>query len=516
MKLSTSALKHFLFCATATAVVSTSFGGERQSNSAADIAEEETKHYYYNYYHKEQEQHKSHQQTALLYDQNGFDTTRHSDLGIHDHHPRDRNGALTSLPTGNQTAVANKTNSTRTPCHPDLGVLACPRKGQQCRKTSRSAQMDAKNKTIGWHCVGEHETETSRSLIFEIFGNTNQHFPPSGPKYDECTYDKGYTYIYNSTIRYPSAWDVCVCKEYEYSLPNGESPVYNDVEYCHDINKFFCANYYDKDAGHDPNAYDACLCSTYDGNSIPGKPNDFCDELPKRYCEDYYAYGDVVGIARCLCDTFGYDDWCDFEPPEGFVPVAPPTPGPPTTRQPTLRPTREPTKKPTRRPTREPTINPTHIPTNKPSKTPTETPTFKPAAKPTIEIKPTNPPVPSIPPTPTPTTMFPTRTIFTPKPTSDPTVPPTISPTKEPTAAPTSNPTARPTNAPKPTPMPVDFILVDENVFHKEVLDVNKIDTVMTTLKRQPSLSKRPGESLRLSAPDNVFRRKTQTDDVDE
>eukprot|EP00531_Pseudo-nitzschia_arenysensis_P010762 CAMPEP_0116154264 /NCGR_PEP_ID=MMETSP0329-20121206/21688_1 /TAXON_ID=697910 /ORGANISM="Pseudo-nitzschia arenysensis, Strain B593" /LENGTH=409 /DNA_ID=CAMNT_0003651233 /DNA_START=150 /DNA_END=1379 /DNA_ORIENTATION=- len=405
--------------------------------------------------------------------------------------------------------------------------------------------MDAENKTIGWYyyCVGENhildqmqdETQSSRrSLFFEIFGNTNEHFPPSGPNYDECTYDKGYTYIYNSTIRYPSAWDVCVCKEYEYELPNGESSVYNDVEYCHDVNKYFCANYYDKDAGHDPNAYDACLCSTYNGKKIPFKSNDFCDELPKRYCEDYYAYGDVVGIARCLCETFNYDDWCGFEPPEGFVPVAPPTPGPPTTRPPTKRPTREPTRVPTRRPTREPTINPTRNPTRKPTDAPTEKPTLAPTdptrnptrkptlaptEKPTIEIKPTNPPVPTNPPTPTPTgkpTMFPTRTLFTPNPTQDPTLPPTVAPTEKPTETPTFNPTARPTNTPKPTNLPVDYIIVGENVFHKEVLNVNKLDTVMTTLRRQPSLSKRPGESLRLSAPDNVFRRKTETDGEDD
>ena len=70
---------------------------------------------------------------------------------------------------------------------------------------------------------------------------------------------------------------------------------------------------------------------------------------------------------------------------------------------------------------------------------------------------------------------------------------------------------------PAPTDLPVDFVVVGDNIFHNDGLNINKLETVATTLRRQPSLSSRPGDALRLSSrPNNVFRLKTQRDDDDD
>lgn len=317
-------------------------------------------------------------------------------------------------------------------CHPDLGVLACHKNGESCQRGSADYLDNiGDTKSDHWYCSpfsNETETmemshETKNALAFrrkrqqdrrhnrklnergsflehihaeEIENNANaahhmhralDKFPPSGPVYDHCTYTKGLEYNYYSTIKFPSAWDRCACKGYNYDLPE-QTTVYTDVDYCHKIHIYYCSGYYnDRDSGYDdPSSYDACLCSTYDeaNKPIPNKPSNFCTNLPKRYCEHYFPGGDLVGVAKCLCDDFNYQNYCNYQPPPGFVPITqptqPPTMGPPTDSSSTGNPTRSPTKEPTSNPTHEPTKNPTTNPTKNPTQKPTDEPTASPVS----------------------------------------------------------------------------------------------------------------------------------------
>lgn len=463
------------------------------------------------------------QQAPLLYDHiekdnsSGIGVIHNENLGIHNHHQETQ----------------------REPCHPDLGVLACSNKAEVCAKVPLSSLSGSEDgETDGdWYCVPENtENASQRQKQQHQFGETPSkpkarrklddpanfefdNFPPEGEFYDKCTYD-GYEYDYNSTIMYPSAWDRCVCNLYDNELPEPDSVLYNDVQYCHKINLYYCANYYDKDADNDPNAYDACLCSTYNGQDIPDKPDDFCEELPKRYCDTYYPDGDLVGIAKCLCETFGYDDWCDFEPPPGFVPVGPPSPSPPVSIGPSVSPTREPTHQPTIRPTpkptEKPTLKPTDGPTRPPTQEPTEVPTVvvptaKPTRKPKMTRKPTKRPKPTAPPTPWPTRPLPPALLPTPPPTKPkPTNEPTPRPTHRPTNRPTHTPTSRPTLRPSPAPTDNVFVGGGNNrpiiIGDEGLNNVHNLDRVIVSLRRQPNISDRPGEALRLPAHNLIDR----------
>ena len=322
--------------------------------------------------------------------------------------------------------------TSRSPCHPDLGILACPKPGESCQQDQqRENNSSSSSSSIiihNWYCVSRNDSEHSNEdsndpqqqqqlqlqqqtkIVSQqqtkaerrfLFDSANQ-FPPSGAVYDSCTYDKQLEYNYYSTIRQPSAWDRCACKGYGYDLPS-QSTIYTDVDYCHHVNIYYCKAYYnDRESGrYDPSSYDACLCTTYaeanKEHSIPNKASDFCTELPYRYCKHYFPNGDLVGGAECLCDNFDYQQFCDFVPPPGFVPVTPPTPAPggtdtdttdatdtttTTTAPPSKHPTRKPSYPPTRNPTRNPTADPTTNPTRTPTATPTRTPTHNPTQKP--------------------------------------------------------------------------------------------------------------------------------------
>ena len=579
MKPTASALRQFVLCAAATAVAS-SFSSPvvaaEKDSGPARITQEVQQ--WQQQYEQEQQQEHQHQQEQeqqnhkeeRVEDENGGDfhdndsnhyfgtidfafdgqrnqQNRHNYNHNHNHN-HNREGVLLSSPvTDTETKTSNGTEtngqeihrSPHTPCHPDLGVLACSKTDDFCTKTQLPLPLPLPYSEIGehnweWHCVPRRQMESgaypenrSPQQIPAIgvtknttpasasasasattaeqsrrFLNELNAFPPSGILYDQCTYDLKYDYDYDSTIQFPSGWDRCACRLYGYELPE-ETLIYSDVEYCHKVNIYYCANYYDNTEEKDPNAYDACLCSTYDGKPIPDKANDFCDEIPKRYCEAYYQ-GDVVGIAKCLCETFAYQDWCNFEPPETVVPVQQPTPTPSTTNtgptfeptpnptaEPTLPPTPNPTAKPTPKPTGTPTLKPTQEPTRFPTKRPTVGPTLKPTSnsKPptnsaTATDKPTRKPQMSKPkatpapkqtlrpteirqiPITLPVTQKPQVPPPTPMPTPTPTPAPTPAPTPVPqlTRKPTSNPTPKPTPKPttkpeptsKPTPEPTD------------------------------------------------------------
>jgi hypothetical protein len=542
MKPTASALQKFLLCAAATAVASSSpVVAAEQGSVPARITQDVQQR-------QRQRQHQKEERvglkTALLYeDEDGenfhHDNDSHHNFGgityggpgNHQHlHKQDRDGVLLSSPVTETKTQAQETHRMpHTPCHPDLGVLACSQTGEFCTKILLPLPLpypETREPNWDWHCVPRRPTEsdarvsagaypanrsppqtTAISETTKTMTTTptkhqkersrrlfNQ-FPPSGTLYDQCTYDLKYDYDYNSTILHPSGWDRCACRLYDYQLPEPETLIYTDVEYCHNVNIYYCANYYDKTLETNPNAYDACLCSTYDGKPIPDKANDFCDEIPKRYCEAYYPNGDVAGIAKCLCDTFEYQDWCNFEPPEGFVPVQQPTPKPPTastgpTFEPTPEPTAEPTLPPTPQPTEKPTLKPTGTPTLKPTHEPTRNPTIRPTVEPTLNHTPKPTKTPTVPATNIPTvsatdkptrkpqmsrpkatpnqtarpTAFPTRDpgipitqrpqvpLPTPQPTRKPTPKPTPEPTREPMPEPTREPTPEPTLEPTPSP----------------------------------------------------------------
>ncbi|VEU42700.1 unnamed protein product [Pseudo-nitzschia multistriata] len=325
-------------------------------------------------------------------------------------------------------------------CHPDLGVLACPKRGESCQlwQPGGSDSHNDSESNPKWYCQQTRAPPTphkaSRDHGFhQLFPRFLQvadeaadddflpaaQFPPSGEVYDYCTYHKQLEYNYYSTIEMPSAWDRCACEGYGYQLPNQES--YSDVEYCHRINIYYCKAYYAEESErpsgfHNPSAYDKCLCATYSESGyeeyIPGKNRNFCSDLPTRYCQYYFPNGDLVGEAECLCESFGQQDMCDFVPPEGWVP---PTPAPPVA--PVV-----PTEFPTRTPTKEPTPAPSVSPTQRPTGSPTQKPTAGPTALPT------------------------------PAPTKPPTVAPSGVPSGEPSGEPTLPPSAAPSPAPTPPP----------------------------------------------------------------
>ena len=557
MKPSTSALKHFVLCATATAVVSSwslFVKSESESEVHLDKRSEDESMHSQNQNAKQpfHDGNGNHHTTIKTTTTTTGDTRQHrDDLGMQE------TPVLVNQPK--RVEVGTRTQlqtATRTPCVPDLGVLACPKTGQICQEssTSKSSHHSSSNSFTSWHCVSD--IDNTYGVITQSQRLLQLQFPPDGPFYYKCTYTDKLEYVYESSIRYPSAWDRCVCKAYDYQLKYPTSEIYSDVEYCHKINKYYCANFYDSNADNNPNAYDVCLCSTYDGKSIPDKPNNFCQEIPKRYCDAYYPGGDLVGIASCLCDTFGYQDWCDFEPPEGFVPITQPTPAPPavpTSPRPTTEPTRRPTGQPTRKPTRNPTRNPTRKPTRQPTRKPTVFPTENPTPNPTLApetgkkqplTKPSTP-APSNKPTrrkpnmgmmnnnnnnnskPTTTTQpanpttFPTqgRSILfpgssrptqgpTPKASSNPTQRPSMRPSPTSTEKPSPNPTPEPTPKPSPKLKPdtegdnisIDNPLATEN----DLYNVKNLYKVITSVQRQPNISNRPGVALRLKT-HNIF-----------
>ena len=470
MKLSASALEHFLVCATATAVVSSASTlvaeSETRTQLEGNTGEEKSQQYYA--HHMNNHGHHYHNQSMGAHD-NGLNTTR--------------DGAL------NNTSISVQRHSEqRTPCHPDLGVLACPKPNQRCQKSPFSDSVttsDEHGNTLHldieeWQCI---DVATMHRQL---------QFPPSGEIYDLCTYEKKLMYNYNSTIRYPSAWDLCVCKYYDYQLPDGQSFIYTDVEYCHNINKYYCATYYDASVEMEPSAYDACLCSVYNGKAIPNKENDFCFELPMRYCDAYYV-GNVTGIAQCLCDTFGYDDWCDFDPPDGFTFPSPTPPSNEPTIAPTLSPSYDPTQQPSTSspPSGKPTISPN--PTNKPTRR---------RRKPGNNKKKNQTPEPTSPPKPTP---FPTRARVI-----------NLIPqrTSKPTAKTSPHPTPKPTDTRlKPTPSGfltvIDFPKADNNDLH----NVDNLSKVITSIRRQPNIGNRPGGALRLPVV-SFFRQETKEEEV--
>lgn len=483
MKLSSSAVKHFLLCAAATATVVVSSTstfitesegrGQIEGNPVEDHTNQQ-----YAYQHEEKDEYHRYRHANEYHSKSNGRQNSNSNTN--------RVEVLTNSSwSANSTSMQRQSERQRTPCYPDLGVLACPKSNQRCQK---SAFMDTITST-GQDGAIEHLDIQEWHCIDEATMHRQLQFPPSGEVYDLCTYEKKLIYNYNSTIRYPSAWDLCVCKYYDYQLPDAQSFIYTDVEYCHNVNKYYCATYYDAAAEMEPNAYDACLCSVYNGKEIRGKESDFCVELPMRYCQAYYA-GDVTETARCLCETFGYDDWCNFEPPEDF---AFPSPTPPSN---------------------EPTMAPTHLPsdgsTKEPTYSPSETPTMpNPTSKPT-QRKRNRTPQPTFNPIPKPT-PFPTRgrtfNLF----------PQTSKPTGKPSPNPTPRPTARPTNAPprvsderlKDPPSGfltvIDFPKADNNDLH----NVDNLSKVITSIRRQPSIGNRPGGSLRLPVV-SVFRQESK------
>ncbi len=462
MRLSASALKHFLVCATATAVASSAstFGVESESRTQLEgnTGEEKSQQQYAHHMNNHGQHYHNHNESIGKHS-NNLHTTR--------------DGLLRNASNSTQRHSEQR----RTPCHPDLGVLACPKPNQLCQKSAFSDSVtstDEDGNTLHlnieeWHCVDE--AMMRRQL----------QFPPSGEFYDLCTYEKKLIYNYNSTIRYPSAWDLCVCKYYDYQLPDGQSFIYSDVDYCHKINKYYCATYYNAAAEMEPSAYDACLCSVYDGKAIPNKDSDFCFELPMRYCDAYYV-GNVTGIAQCLCDNFGYDDWCDFDPPDGF---AFPSPTPPS-NEPTIAPTFSPSDDPTQ----QPSYSPTQKPTNK-KKNQTPGPTSKPK------------------PTPFPTmgrviNLFPQTS----KPTAKPSPRPT--PRPDPTLKPTDT-TTRLKPAPSGFLTVIDFPKADNN----DLNNVDNLSKVITSIRRQPNIANRPGGTLRLPVV-SFFRQETKQEEEEE
>ena len=280
MKPTASAFKRFVLCATATAVVSSSFVVDTEHESRRPADETERRDQY----------HLDASDTLYPLQHSNLDEREHlkdHNHENHEHHERNGEGVLISSATESTESTA------RTPCHPDLGVLSCSQTGEICKKSPLpsllSTEGDGSELLWDWYCSDTSDGEKEPSLMQAIARNLGftvengwDGFPPSGEFYDICTYDKGYTYNYNSTVRYPSGWDRCACEYYNYELPDGESVIYNDVDYCHNVNKYYCANYYDKTAPNNPNAYDACLCSVYDGKPIPGQSDGFCTELPLR------------------------------------------------------------------------------------------------------------------------------------------------------------------------------------------------------------------------------------------
>ena len=592
MKPTASALRHFVLGAAATAIAST---WSKSSLTAVVAQPSETV---------------TSESASLLHDRQTKDR-EHPGL-LHDPLPRTIGHDSAPVSSSSPGPLRNSTPATDTgaaaephePCHPDLGVLACNRPGDLCTKTnpspvsSREAEEREEDDLESWYCLPQRipppgtrgeaiekeqpQPQTKRKLNV---------FPPTGTYYDQCTYDEQLEYKPYSSIREPSAWDRCACMKYDYNLPS-TTPYYTDVDYCFKIHKYYCKNYHPPyDVNKQYSNYEVCVCGSYEGKPVPDEPDDFCVEIGKKHCEDYYPNGDLVGFADCLCDNFGYQDWCDWTPPPGFSPVPPPPPptstGPTVSPGPTRTPTRNPTAEPTVSPTREPTRTPTLEPTRWPSRPPTRKPTYAPTLPPTREptSRPTREPTrnPTLPPTRKPTplptgrptpapTLFPTRLPVvgptaaitdrptvrpratpgprqTPRPTLRPTLDPTVRPratpgprqtTPRPTLDPTERPTERPTNQPTerptgrptlfptrrpltPAPVPLQIIDVDatnentngdnnnNNNNNNEdaavaypVNNISNLANIITFLKRQPSISNRPGSALRIQTY-NVF-----------
>ncbi|VEU40493.1 unnamed protein product [Pseudo-nitzschia multistriata] len=193
-----------------------------------------------------------------------------------------------------------KTEKTPKRCLPDLGLLACG-PGESCVSGTNDTQQGGDD----WHCLPAPAVHGGRSLqgrgaMTPSRFNTLPTTRDNQEIYTHCA--ANFVLDENSSPPTdPAAYDVCICKGYDFQLPDAE---YAGYGYCDDsIVSNYCQKYFGSEDAVDVMKYDVCLCTLSPDGQHAGKEPNFCETVHVLYCAALQA--DATGsILNCECSLF--------------------------------------------------------------------------------------------------------------------------------------------------------------------------------------------------------------------